>query len=70
MGELKDLLKDGFFQVSCQGFTAGVTIKDGLVSREGSAPMFGAFVGKSATQLAEFIETECGALVSVNRVED
>lgn len=38
---------DGFYCVTCREFTAGVTIKDGKVSADGTAPIFDFCFGRT-----------------------
>ncbi|MEI6297358.1 MAG: hypothetical protein WCO84_07020, partial [bacterium] len=44
---------DGFYRVTCPKYTAGVTIKDGKITGDGTAPMFHYLFGHPVDHLAD-----------------
>ena len=65
---------DGFYRVSCHLFTAGLTIKNGKVApeKEGTAPVFFSYVGKTAAELEkgiEYLKSDLEEPVTVTRLD-
>jgi len=59
---------DGFYRVECHDFVAGVTIRDGLVVQDGTAPIFSEFGGNPSGYFDDWLQVYSDRDLKVERM--